>query len=84
MILKKKQSLINKNLPHNECDTDKEPNKIFKPFYCYPYEHLYTGINHPKKSSNAWFKMMANMCNIDIDLNKKNHKKNFLNNLYLI
>ena len=43
-----------------------------KPFVCYPFEDIYTGTDPLPKSSNSWYNMMANVCDIDID--KTNNK----------
>jgi hypothetical protein len=37
------------------------------PFYCYPFESMYTGINPLPPSSKEWYIMMSKMANITID-----------------
>jgi hypothetical protein len=46
------------------------PDLSLRPFYCYPYEHIYTGIpKNFKPSSIEFYRNIAyNMCNINEDL----------------
>ena len=37
------------------------------PFYCYPFESMYTGINPLPPSSKEWYIMMSKMANITTD-----------------
>ena len=59
----------NKILPRKEIYTDNEPNMDLIPFYCYPFEDIYTGINPLPQSSNEWYKMILQMCNIEYHKN---------------
>jgi hypothetical protein len=56
---------INNFLPKLSIENDNEPNMTKEPFYCYPFEDIYTGDEEIPKSSNKWYEMMANMCKID-------------------
>ena len=40
------------------------------PFYCYPYEMNYNGINPLKLSSKKFYNKMAKMCNVNIHQSK--------------
>lgn len=40
-------------------ENDQEPDMTKYPFYCYPFEDIYTGDEELPKSSNKWYKMMA-------------------------
>lgn len=62
---------INAILPREILENDEEPDLSKKPFYCYPFENIYTGPALPI-SSDKWYKMIANVCDISIDNNDNN------------
>jgi len=52
-------------LPDQRMETDEPPDMTKKPFYVYPFENEYTGIDQGlKKSSKAWFEMMCQVAGI--------------------
>ena len=54
-----------KFLPNQRMETDESPDMTKKPFYVYPFESEYTGIDQGfQKSSKAWFKMMCEVAGI--------------------
>jgi hypothetical protein len=59
----------NKILPIEEIETYAEPNMDLIPFYCYPFDDMYTGIDPLPRSSNEWYKIIMKMCNIEYDKN---------------
>jgi hypothetical protein len=63
---------INTLLPRNiflNMNTNINTNTNQIPFYCYPFENVYPIETNFKKSSINWFKMIAQMCNIQINEN---------------
>ena len=44
-----------------------QPDISALPFYCYPFESMYTGINPLPPSSNEWYIMMSKIADIKID-----------------
>lgn len=67
-ILKKDTNIkINNFLPEISIENAEEPDMTKKPFFCYPFEDIYTGSNEMSASSNSWYEMMARVCKIDID-----------------
>ncbi len=61
--------MINKILPREEIVTEEKPNMKLKPFYCYPFEDIYTGVNPLSRSSKEWYKTMLNLCNVEFNEN---------------
>lgn len=67
-ILKKDTNIkINNFLPAIEFENEEDPDMSKHPFFCYPFENIYTGSNPLPKSSNKWYEMMSKVCDIDID-----------------
>lgn len=58
---------MNYFLPNMTMETDEEPDMTKQPFYCYPFEDMYTGDEPLPPSSNKWYKMMARVCNVNIN-----------------
>jgi len=58
-------------LPRKPLKNKIKPDESLEPFYCYPLENNYTGIDRMPPSSITFFKTMAKMCNIDSKLHKK-------------
>jgi hypothetical protein len=58
---------VNKLLPKIEIYNNEEPDKTKIPFYCYPLEDNYSGVNKYKLSSINFYKKMGILCNIDTD-----------------
>ena len=56
---------VNKLLPKIEIYNNEEPDKTKIPFYCYPLENNYSGVNKYKLSSIKFYKKMGILCNID-------------------
>jgi len=56
---------VNKLLPKIEIYNNEEPDKTKIPFYCYPLEDNYSGVNKYKLSSIIFYKKMGILCNID-------------------
>jgi hypothetical protein len=44
-----------------------QPDISALPFYCYPFESMYTGINPLPPSSKEWYIMMSKMADITTD-----------------
>jgi len=57
-------------LPKIQIKNEVEPDMSKEPFYCYPLEDNYTGIEPMPSSSGTFFKTMANVRNIDNTLDK--------------
>ena len=70
---KDKKIKINNFLPKISIENNEEPDMTKKPFFSYPFEDIYTGSNPLSQSSNNWYKMMGNVCKINIpeDIIKK-------------
>ena len=78
-IFKKKLNIkTNIFLPKMVIENNEEPDMTKIPFFCYPFEDIYTGMKPLSKSSKEWFIMMAKVCKINI--NKNNDKNNYTNN----
>ena len=60
----------NVGLPEYPIFNDEEPDMTKIPFYCYPYEMNYNGINPLKLSSKKFYNKMAKMCNVNIHQSK--------------
>lgn len=58
----------NQLLPRMSIESSSEPDMSFEPFYCYPLEKNYTGINPVQESSRSFFVNMAKTCNVDVNL----------------
>lgn len=56
---------LNHFLPKISMDNEADPDMTKKPFFCYPFEDIYTGEGSITKSSNKWFTMMSKVCNIN-------------------
>ena len=56
---------INNLLPNFPIFNNEKPDISKIPFYCYPYEMNYTGINKLNLSSKEFYIKMAKMCNIE-------------------
>lgn len=70
MIIERSEYMnCNKILPRKEIETDAEPNMDLIPFYCYPFDDIYTGINPLPRSSIEWYITIMKMCNIEYDKN---------------
>jgi hypothetical protein len=69
IIEKQPGKKINEILPREEIVTDEEPNMELKPFYCYPFEDIYTGTDPFTRSSTEWYKTMLKLCNVEFDEN---------------
>lgn len=63
---------INSLLPRETIENNELPDMSKKPFYCYPFESIYTVEGYFPTSSEKWYKMMARVCNVDIDENDTN------------
>jgi hypothetical protein len=67
-ILKKDRSIqINDFLPNISIENEEYPDMTKQPFFCYPFEDIYTGSNPLPRSSNKWYEMMSKVCKINID-----------------
>ena len=67
-ILKKNRNIkINNFLPNISIENEESPDMSKQPFFCYPFEDIYTGSNPLPRSSNKWYEMMAKVCKINID-----------------
>jgi hypothetical protein len=67
-ILKKDTNIkINNFLPEIEFENEEDPDMTKDPFFCYPFENIYTGSNPLPKSSNKWYEMMSKVCKVDTD-----------------
>jgi hypothetical protein len=57
-------------LPKTSLDSPElQPNISYLPFFCYPFQSMYTGINPLPPSSKEWYIMMSKMADITIDDN---------------
>jgi hypothetical protein len=57
-------------LPKTSIDSPElRPNISYLPFFCYPFEAMYSGINPLPTSSKEWYIMMSKMADITIDDN---------------
>ena len=57
-------------LPKTSLDSPElQPNISSLPFFCYPFQSMYTGINPLPPSSKEWYIMMSKMADITIDDN---------------
>ena len=63
---------INTLLPSESLENNEPPDLSNKPFYCYPFESIYTIEGYFPPSSEKWYKMMARVCDVDIDENDNN------------
>jgi hypothetical protein len=80
---------LNNFLPRIQVENEEAPDMTKQPFLCYPFEHMYNGIDPLPKSSNKWYEMMSKVCNINID-DEENNKPEYIieqikdnaNNLY--
>ncbi len=67
-IITANDSDYNSKLPKISLDSPGlQPDISALPFYCYPFESMYTGINPLPPSSKEWYIMMSKMANITID-----------------
>ena len=67
-ILKKDRNIqINDFLPKISIENEESPDMTKQPFFCYPFEDIYTGSNPLPRSSNKWYEMMSKVCKINID-----------------
>lgn len=67
-ILKKNRNIKMHNfLPKMSIETEEEPDMTKQPFFCYPFEDIYTGFKPLPKSSDKWYEMMTGVCKINID-----------------
>jgi hypothetical protein len=67
-ILKKDRNIkINNFLPKISIENEESPDMSKQPFFCYPFEDIYTGSNPLPRSSNKWYEMMSKVCKITID-----------------
>jgi hypothetical protein len=67
-ILKKDRNIqINDFLPNISIENEESPDMTKQPFFCYPFEDIYTGSNPLPRSSNKWYEMMSKVCKINID-----------------
>jgi hypothetical protein len=61
---------MNEYLPNVPIENKVEPNLKKLPFYCFPLEDNYTGIDIVPKSSGEFFKKMAKLCGVNSNLKK--------------
>jgi hypothetical protein len=59
-------------LPDIPIENEMDPDMTKEPFYCYPLEKNYTGIDPFPESSRAFFVKMAKACNVDSRLSTDN------------
>jgi len=59
-------------IPNIPIENEVEADKTKEPFYCYPLEKNYSGINPFPESSRAFFVKMAKTCNVDSRLSTDN------------
>jgi hypothetical protein len=78
----KKDFFIKKNnfLPKISIENKEDPDMTKEPFFCYPFEDIYTGIDPLPKSSDEWYKMMSKVCKINID-EEKNTREDIIKKL---
>ena len=55
-------------LPHVPIENSVEPDLEKEPFYCFPLERNYTGIDPINESSREFFQKMATLCGVKSDL----------------
>lgn len=55
----------NNLLPKIPYINDVKPDMTKIPFFCFPFEDIYTGCNPLPKSSHKWYNMFYNVANID-------------------
>jgi hypothetical protein len=55
-------------LPQYPIENETVPDMTKEPFFCYPLERNYTGINPLPESSREFFVRMAKMCDVDSSL----------------
>lgn len=62
-------SNIKKNnfLPKISIENEETPDMSKNPFYCYPFEDIYTGNNVLPRSSNKWYEMISKVCKVNTD-----------------
>ena len=67
--ISKKDSNIKMNnfLPKITIENEESPDMSKQPFFCYPFEDIYTGWDPIPRSSNKWYEMMSKVCKITID-----------------
>lgn len=66
-IHKRQQGIkINNFLPRIPIMNEEEPDLSKSPFFCYPFEDIYTGSYPLQKSSIKWYNMMSKTCNIPV------------------
>jgi hypothetical protein len=52
-------------LPKMQFENNTLPDMTKIPFFCFPFEHIYTGCNPLPKSSIEWYITMSKIANID-------------------
>ena len=62
----------NSFLPKITTENEAEPDMTKLPFFCYPFEDIYTGANPLPRSSNKWYEMITKVCNVDVDIDDEN------------
>ena len=65
---------INNFLPNLSIENEEEPDMTKQPFYCYPFEDIYTGSDPLPESSIKWYEMMSKVCKIDVDETQNTRK----------
>jgi len=82
-IFKKDTTIkINNFLPEIPIENAEEPDMTKKPFFCFPFEDIYTGSNELSASSNKWYEMMAKVCKVNIDESREDIIKKIKENAY--
>jgi hypothetical protein len=67
-IVKKDTNIrINNFLPNLSIENEEEPDMTKQPFFCYPFEDIYSGSDPLPMSSTKWYEMMSNVCKINTD-----------------
>ena len=67
IITKKNNNIYNETLPKKSFPCSELPDMTKTPFFCYPFEYIYTGCNPLPRCSYKWYIMMAKLSNIMID-----------------
>ena len=67
-VVKKDTAIkINHFLPNISIENEEEPDMTKQPFFCYPFEDIYSGSDPLPMSSTKWYEMMSNVCKINTD-----------------
>ncbi len=54
-----------KNLPRMSIENEEPPDITKLPFFCFPFEDIYTGCNPQHRSSNIWYNIISKVADIN-------------------